>query len=175
MISFVSSYLMSMLRYNEPLTRIVKSRVVHAPGMMPGTFSLPPRVNDPDMHHDTCMAHVPWCIPGSLTSGFRWRWWRGNVYRYSRYMHNPQFYLFHKRPIGRDADIWMQVGLGGQRFIQGRLYAWSMFSQHVFPRKYHENIGWNVCSLQLLVPCGKFFVIFRFVYINFRLLCILRT
>ena len=32
-----------------PLTRYVKLRVAHAPGM-PGTFSPPPQVRDPDMH-----------------------------------------------------------------------------------------------------------------------------
>ena len=30
---------------------------------MPGTFSPPPRVTDPDMHHGTCVTHVPWCMP----------------------------------------------------------------------------------------------------------------
>ena len=30
----------------------------HAPGML-GTFSLPPHVSDPDMHHGTCVTHVP--------------------------------------------------------------------------------------------------------------------
>ena len=44
---------------------------------MPGTFSPPPQVNHPDMHHGTCMTHVPWCIPGSLTSGFHWSRWQG--------------------------------------------------------------------------------------------------
>ena len=24
-------------------------------------------VSDPDMHHGTCVTHVPWCMPGSLT------------------------------------------------------------------------------------------------------------
>ena len=28
-----------------------------------------PRVSDPDMHHDTCGMHVPWCMSGSLTRG----------------------------------------------------------------------------------------------------------
>ena len=42
-------------------------------------LSPPPRVNDPDMHHGTCMTHVPWCMPGSLTSGFLWCRSRGNV------------------------------------------------------------------------------------------------
>ena len=54
-----------------PLTRYVKLRVAHAPGM-PG-----PWVSDPDMHHGTCVTHVPWCILGPLTSGFLWSRWRG--------------------------------------------------------------------------------------------------
>ena len=28
-----------------------------------------PLVSDPGMHHDTCVAHVPWCMSGSLTHG----------------------------------------------------------------------------------------------------------
>ena len=43
----------------------------HAPGM-PETFSPPSRVSDPDMHPGTYVTHVPWCMPGSLTSGFLW-------------------------------------------------------------------------------------------------------
>ena len=51
----------------------------HAPGM-PGTFSPSPQVSDPDMHHGTCVTHVPWCMPGSLTSSFLWSWrWGENV------------------------------------------------------------------------------------------------
>ena len=38
-----------------PLTRYVKLWVGHAPGM-PMTFSRPPRVSDPDMHHSTCVC-----------------------------------------------------------------------------------------------------------------------
>ena len=55
--------------FHGPLTRYVKLRVAHASGM-PGTFSPPPRESDPDMHHGTCVTHVPWCMPGSLTCGF---------------------------------------------------------------------------------------------------------
>ena len=44
---------------------------------MPGTFSPPPRFSDPDMHHGTCATHVPWCVPGSLTTGFLWSRGRG--------------------------------------------------------------------------------------------------
>ena len=31
---------------------------------MPGTFSLPPRVSDPDTHHGTCVTHALCCMPG---------------------------------------------------------------------------------------------------------------
>ena len=42
---------------NGPLARYVKLRVALAPGM-PGTYSTPPRVSDPDMHHGTCVTHA---------------------------------------------------------------------------------------------------------------------
>ena len=54
------------------------------------------RVSQPDMHHDTCVRHVSWCMPGSLTSGFLWSQWRGKCSRHSR-MRNPQFYVSGKR------------------------------------------------------------------------------
>ena len=79
-----------------PIARYVKLRVAHAPGM-PGTFCPPPPVSDPDMHHGTCVTHVPWCMPGSLTSGFVWNWWRRKRFRHSRRMRNPQFYVSGKR------------------------------------------------------------------------------
>ena len=58
-----------------PIIRYPKLRVAHAPGM-PGTFSPATAVSDPDTHHGTCVTHVPWCMSGSLTSGFllRRRW-----------------------------------------------------------------------------------------------------
>ena len=62
-----------------PLARYVILRVAHAPGM-PGTFSPPPRFSDPDMHHGTCMTHVPWCMSGSLTSSFLWSRPRGKTF-----------------------------------------------------------------------------------------------
>ena len=51
----------------------------HAPGM-PGTFSPPPRVSNPDMHHGTCVTHVPWCMPGLLTRVFLWIQRRGETF-----------------------------------------------------------------------------------------------
>ena len=32
------------------------------------------------MHYGTCVTHVPWCMPGSLTSGFLWNWRRGETF-----------------------------------------------------------------------------------------------
>ena len=59
-----------------PQNRYVKLRVAHAPGM-PGTFSPPPRVGDPGMHHGTC---VTWCMPGSQDSVFLWIRWRKKTF-----------------------------------------------------------------------------------------------
>ena len=87
-------------RPHGPLTRYVKLRDAHAPGM-PGTLSPPPRVSDPDMHHGTCVAHVPWCMSGSRTSGFLWNRWQAKRSRHSRRMRNPQFCVSGKRPILR--------------------------------------------------------------------------
>ena len=86
-----------MARYG-PLVRCVKLRIAHEPEM-PGTFSPPPRVSNPDMHHGTCVTHVPWCMPGSLTSGFLWSLWPRKRFRHSRCMHNLQFYVSGKRPM----------------------------------------------------------------------------
>ena len=38
-----------------PIARYVKLPVTHAPEM-PRTFSQPPRVSHPDMHHGTCLS-----------------------------------------------------------------------------------------------------------------------
>ena len=71
--------------FQGPLTRCENLRVAHAPGI-PGTFSPPPRFSDPDMHYGTCVTHVSWCMPGSLSSGFIWGRWRGKRSRHSRRM-----------------------------------------------------------------------------------------
>ena len=66
---------------------------------MPGTFSPPPRVNDPNMHHGMYVTHVPWCLSGSLISGFLRSRWQGKRSRHSQHMRNPKFYVSGKRPI----------------------------------------------------------------------------
>ena len=59
--------------------QIHKIAGAHALGM-PGTFSPSPQVSDPDMHHGTCVTHVPWCMPGSLTRSFLWNRRRGKTF-----------------------------------------------------------------------------------------------
>ena len=51
---------------------------------MLGTFSPPRRASDHDMNHGTHATYVPWCMPGTLTSGFlrsRWPMVRGPWHR----------------------------------------------------------------------------------------------
>ena len=59
--------------------QIRKIAGAHALGM-PGKFSPPPRASDPGMHHGTCVTHVPWCMPGSLTNDFLWSRRRGKTF-----------------------------------------------------------------------------------------------
>ena len=58
-----------------------------------------PRFSDPDMHRGTFVAHVSWCMSGTLTSGSLSNQWRGKRSRQSRCMRNRRFYVSGKRPI----------------------------------------------------------------------------
>ena len=112
--------------YHWPLTRYAKLRVGHAPGM-PGTFSPPPRVSDPDTHHGTCVTHVPCCMQGSPTSGFLWSRRLGKGFRYTRCMRNPQFYVSGKRPMGK-LFVWLIHRISYSMYIsttQVYSYTWS--------------------------------------------------
>ena len=70
------------------------------------TISPPPRISDPNMHHDMYVSHVPWCIPWLQTSGFLWSQWRRKRSRHSRCMRNPTFYISGKRPICKNLQIY---------------------------------------------------------------------
>ena len=87
-------------RYAFPAVHSCQIRQIadaHAPGM-PGTFSPPPRVSDPDIDHGTCVTHVPWCMPGSLAVSFEVGG-GGKRSRHSRCMHKPQCYVSGKRSM----------------------------------------------------------------------------
>ena len=100
--------------WHGPLTRCTNLRVAHAP-RMPGAFFPPTRVSDPNMHYGMCVTHVPWCMPGSLTSGFLWSRWRGERSRHSWRMRNPQIYVSGKRPIEM-LSAWLTLCDGNQPF-----------------------------------------------------------
>ena len=76
-----------------PLATYVNLRITHALGM-PGTFSTPPWVGDPDMHQGK-----PSCMAGSLTSSFLWSPWLGKHSRHSPAHTQPAIYVFGNRPI----------------------------------------------------------------------------
>ena len=50
----------------------------------------------------TCVTHVPWCMSGSLTSGFHGGRWEKRS-RNSRHMRKPQFHVSGKKPMD-DSD-----------------------------------------------------------------------
>ena len=83
-----------------PLTRYAKLWVAHDPGMS-GTLSPQQRVSDPDIHHGTSVMHVPWCMPESLTCGFRWSGWSQKRSWYFRRMRYSKFCVSGKRSIAR--------------------------------------------------------------------------
>ena len=87
---------------------------------MPGTFFPPSRVSDPDIHHGTCMTHVPWCMLGSLTSGSLWSRWRGKRSRYSQRTRNRQFYVSVKRPMPRLLFTLASHALGANSATENR-------------------------------------------------------
>ena len=77
---------------------------------------MPPRVSAPDVHHGTCVTHVPWCMLVSLTSGFLWlsRW--GKRSRHSRRMRNLQFYVSDKRLMDKsESRTHRRAGLAFER------------------------------------------------------------
>ena len=86
----------------ELFRRYVKLRVCMRRECRERFFPLP-RVSDPAMHHGTFVAHVPWCMLGSLTSDFFEVSGGEKRSRHSRRMRNTQFYVSGKRPIARVA------------------------------------------------------------------------
>ena len=122
-----------------PLARYVKLRLTHAPGL-PGTFSPPPRVSDPDMHHGRCVTHVPWCMPGSLTSDLLWRRWRGKRSRYSRCMPNRQFYVTGKNvKISIRENIDFHIPWYSLCYEIIAMYGFKSLSDNKPPLKFYTN------------------------------------
>ena len=155
---------------HEPLIRYVKLRVAHAPGM-PGTFSLPPRVSNPDMHHGTCVTNVPWCMVGSQTSGFLWSRWRRRRSRPSRRMCNPQLYVSGKRPMATHLVVGFFCHLGDHSILIGLVHTCHVLCHFLYivliysndrsmKRKYQSAIavGYPLVQIELCIIPLKMFV-----------------
>ena len=84
--------------FHGPLTRYVKLRVAHAPGM-PGTFSLSPGSKETASSQS---RHAPRHVRHALAVmhvGIANPRWRGKHFRHSRRRCNGQFYVSGKRPM----------------------------------------------------------------------------
>ena len=127
---------------------------------MPGTFSPPPRPSNPDMHRGTCVTHVPWCMPGSLTCGFLWSRWRGYRSGHSRRVRNLQFYVSGRRPMFYLHALSFQPQLCGPtlgfqipRLITDINSGWAWICNHVYWLIWDIIInkrGWSVRVIDTL-------------------------
>ena len=91
--------------YHGPLTRYVKCRDAHGPGI-PGTFFPPPTSKEfASLRSRHASRHV--------NVGMANPRWRGKRSRHSRRIHNPQFTVFGKRPITQCHKVtqksWLQT------------------------------------------------------------------
>ena len=94
-------------RQRGPLTRYVKLRVVHAPGM-PGTFSPPPTSKETASKRSRHASRHVRVARAVMHVGIANPRWRGKCSRYSWRMHNPQFCVSGKRPIP-SAPLWLSA------------------------------------------------------------------
>ena len=140
--------------------------IAHAPGM-PGTFSPPPRVSDPDMHRGTSLTHGPWCMSGSLTSDFLRSRWRVRRSRHSRRMRNPQFYVSGKWPMQIQTRILREKSASSSpRFALEAYFEYSIKASEVrcacLPgsQAVKYNHGGNDCRFWC-AHCLKFMVAIR--------------
>ena len=79
-----------------PLTRYVKLRVAHAPGM-PGTFSPPPTSKEAASQRSRHASRHVRDARAEMHVGIANPRWRGKRSRHSRRMRNPQFYVSGRR------------------------------------------------------------------------------
>ena len=81
------------------LTRYVKSRAAHAPGMS-GTFSPPPTSNETASWWSQHTSRHVRDARAVMHVGIANPLWRGKRFRHSRCTRNPQCYISDKRPMG---------------------------------------------------------------------------
>ena len=57
----------------------------------------------------TCVTHVPWCMPGSLTICLLWSRGLRKRSQHSPCMHKPEFYVSGKRPMAPSSCIVFKI------------------------------------------------------------------
>ena len=119
------------------------------------------RVSDSDMHHGTCVTHVPWCMPGLLTSGFLWRRWRVKTFPAFPAHAQPSILGIWQEAHNLQADIMLMNKLpkwSEDIFVSYRvppltptsLSVWTWFTTvtlgHSIKVEYVvKNVDWHVC------------------------------
>ena len=116
--------------------------------------------SDPNMHNGACMTHAPWCMQGSLTSGFYWsRWWWKRS-RHSRCMRNPQFSI-----SGKLTAVW-------SKGVTSYSYRGFLLSSPYLPHPDYQGMPWCIepyvkwhcaepvqyCSARCPLPLTRFSV-----------------
>ena len=91
-------------RYDQMITCKRHARFMQYAKFIPvlnRRYTLSPLMNDIPYcnYYGTCVKHVAWCMPVSLTSGFLLSRWQGKRSRHSRRMRNLQFCVSGKRPM----------------------------------------------------------------------------
>ena len=99
-------------------------------------------VSYPDMHHGTCVTHVPWCMP----CGFPLSRWRGKRSQHSRRMRNPQFYVSGKKPIQQQSvkiDVTEPESSNAVSLVLPRPVEWNSVWYKQFPFIHNVYHCWS--------------------------------
>ena len=137
---------MFLCSFNWPLTRYVKLRVAHAPGI-PGAFSPPPTSKETANLSRHASRHVrhPRAV---MHAGIANPRWRGKRSRQSRRMRNPQLYVSGKRPMIRTAVLHVYVWV----FMETRQHVNKLCKNNNFIWKRKTSLQEDLHGLRSLIP-----------------------
>ena len=100
-----------------------------------------------NMHHGTRVTHMPWCMPGSLTSGFLWSLWREKCSRHFRRMCTHNFTYLVRAPWNRQQGVkthyegpWRQCRM--RHCMRIMLQPWN--------KRLYKSSGWDPLHTMLL-------------------------
>ena len=127
---------------------------------MPKMFSAPSRISDLDMHHGTCVTHVPWCMPRSLPSSSLWSRRRGKTFPTLPALAQPvilRHYVSGKRPIATPPCIYsvyttLAVKLdcaSGTIYVFVRALLWRLQSTHQY---LESRPRWSIIACFTVTP-----------------------